>query len=62
MGIFAGATFPCGSAMLAKWAPIPEKSGMSNFVFAGSQVSRFNIDDQGLIFFWGVLSQHAHVK
>ena len=37
MGIFAGATFPCGSAMLAKWAPIPEKSGMSNFVFAGSQ-------------------------
>lgn len=37
MGIFEGATFPCGSAMMAKWAPITEKSTMSTFIFAGSQ-------------------------
>ena len=38
MGLCEAATFPCITSMLARWAPEQERSTMSTFIMAGSQV------------------------
>ena len=38
MGLCEAATFPCITSMLARWAPEQERTTMTTFIMAGSQV------------------------
>jgi hypothetical protein len=38
MGLCEGVTFPAISSMMARWAPVQERSIMSTLIMAGSQV------------------------
>jgi hypothetical protein len=38
MGLCEGVTFPAISSMMARWAPVTERSIMSTLIMAGSQV------------------------
>jgi len=53
MGICEGATFPALTSMMARWAPLSERSSMTTLIMAGSQVGTiFGFFVSGLLIDW----------